>query len=69
MEQNKKKLSEGILFSLVDNFFKSLQKDAGDQFYNKVKNTDLHPEVKKAMKNIVDDQKALKAALKKYHVD
>ena len=38
MEQNKKKLSEGILFSLVDNFFKSLQKDAGDQFYNKVKN-------------------------------
>lgn len=67
--ENKKPLSEGLLYSLVDNFFKSLQKGAGEQFYNKVKKSDLHPEVKKAMEDMLDSDKKMKAALKKYHVD
>jgi hypothetical protein len=67
MDNNKKVLSEGLLYSLVDNFFKALEKGAADKFYDKVKKSDLHPEAKKAMEGMIDYEKKLKNALKKYH--
>jgi len=68
MEQNPKKLSEGLVYNIIDQFFKSMQNRAGEQFYNKVKNTDLHPEVKQMMKKMADDSAELERVMKKYHL-
>ena len=45
MTNNKTQLSEGILTSLVDNFFKSLERGVSDRYIKAAEKADLHPEV------------------------
>ncbi len=68
MAKQYEKLNEGILTSLVDNFFKSLQKGATDAFLSKVKKADVHPEVLASMKKVANETEELNKKLRKYHL-
>jgi hypothetical protein len=44
----------GIIFNLVDKFFKELENKAADKFYDKVKNSEIHPEAKKSLEKMLE---------------
>lgn len=68
MAKEYSKLTEGILTSFVDNFFKSLQKGATDKFLDKIKNADVHPDVVESMKKVAKETDELNKKLRKYHL-
>ena len=67
MADNKKQLTEGLISSIVDNFFKSLEKGVADRYIKAAEKAGVHPEVAKSMKKLEDDWKSLDDHLKKYH--
>jgi hypothetical protein len=68
MANNKTQLSEGILTSLVDNFFKSLERGVSDRYIKAAEKADLHPEVIASMKRIQGENDKLHSIIKKYHL-
>jgi hypothetical protein len=68
MTNNKTQLSEGILTSLVDNFFKSLERGVSDRYIKAAEKADLHPEVIASMKRIQSENDKLHSIIKKYHL-
>ena len=69
MSNQKSKLSEGILTSIVDNFFKSLQKGVSDRYIKAAEKADVHPEVIDMMKKIHIDGERLDQLMKKHHIN
>ena len=67
MDNNKPQLTEGLLTSIVDNFFKSLQKGVSDRYIKAAEKAGVHPEAAKAMKKLENDWSELDKYLKKYH--
>ena len=52
MANNKEQISEGLLTSIVDNFFKSLQKGVADRYIKAAEKAGVHPEVAKKMEKM-----------------
>ena len=69
MSNQKSKLSEGILTSIVDNFFKSLQKGVSDRYIKAAEKADVHPEVIDMMKKIHIDGERSDQLMKKHHIN
>jgi hypothetical protein len=67
MADTKKKITEGLIYTLVDKFFQSLEKGAADKINDKVKKTDIHPDVKNAMQKVIDSEKQLRQAIDKHY--
>jgi len=67
MANNKTQLTEGLLTSIVDNFFKSLQKGVGSRYIAAAEKAGVHPEVAKSMKKLQDDWKEFDKYMEKYH--
>lgn len=67
MADNKKQISEGLLTSIVDNFFKSLQKGVSSRYIAAAEKAGVHPEVAKTMKKMKDDWEDFDKYMKKYH--
>jgi hypothetical protein len=67
MANNKKQISEGLLTSIVDNFFKSLQKGVADRYIKAAEKAGVHPEVAKKMEKMKDDWSDFDKYMKKYH--
>lgn len=67
MENKKEQLSEGLLTSIVDNFFKSLQKGVADRYIKAAEKAGMHPEVAKKMEKMKDDWEEFDKYMKKYH--
>jgi len=67
MSDQKSQLSEGLLTSIVDNFFKSLQKGVANKYIDAAKKAGVHPDVANAMKKVDDDWNELQKALKNNH--
>jgi len=44
----------GIIYNVVDKFFKALENKAADNFYDKVKNSEIHPEAKKSLEEMLE---------------
>jgi hypothetical protein len=68
MAKHKTQLSEGILVTLVDNFFKSLQKGVSDKYLKAAEKAEVHPEVIDMMKKIHIDGQRLDKLMKKHHL-
>jgi len=64
MADNKTQISEGLLTSIVDNFFKALQKGAADRYIKAADKAGAHPEAIKTMKKISDEWGELDKILK-----
>ena len=69
MSEQKSQLSEGLLTSIVDNFFKSLQKGVSDRYIKAAEKADVHPEVIDMMKKIHIDGERLDQLMKKHHIN
>jgi hypothetical protein len=67
MENNKEQISEGLLTSIVDNFFKSLQRGVADRYIKAAEKAGVHPEVSKRMDKMKNDWEDLDKYMKKYH--
>ena len=68
MAKHKTQLSEGILVTLVDNFFKSLQKGVSDKYLKAAEKAEVHPDVIDMMKKIHIDGQRLDKLMKKHHL-
>ncbi len=69
MAKHKTQLSEGILVTLVDNFFKALQKGVSDKYLKAAEKAEVHPEVIDMMKKIHIDGQRLDRLMKKHHIN
>lgn len=67
MNNNKPELTEGILTSIVDNFFKSLQRGVSDRYIKAAEKAGIHPEVAKSMKKLEDTWGEFDKKMKQYH--
>lgn len=66
MSNKKPQLTEGLLSSIIDNFFKSLHKGIADRYIKAAEKAGVHPDIAKKLKDIDDSYQDLKDYMKKY---
>ena len=65
MANNKTQLTEGLLTSIVDNFFKSLQKGVGKRYIDAAKKAGMNDDAVQIMNRIHNDWGELDKVIKK----
>ena len=65
MSEQKTQLTEGLLTSIVDNFFKSLQKGVGKRYIDAAKKAGMHDDAIYIMNRIHKDWGELDKIIKK----